>query len=56
MDEHIQAAVFLNETTNTVNIELSNFENSTVAMEAANLIIAALGIKVVENTNEETLH
>ena len=56
MDEHIQAAVFLNETTNTVNIELSNFENAVAALEAANLIISALGIKVIDNSIKETLH
>ena len=56
MDEQIQAAVFLNETENKVNIELSNFENSIAALEAANLIISALGIKVIDNSVKETVH
>ena len=56
MDEQIQAAVFLNETENKVNIELSNFENAVAALEAANLIISALGIKVVDNSVKETVH
>ena len=48
MNEQIEAAVFVNETNNTVQIELSNFENKILALEAASLIIMALGIKKVK--------
>lgn len=57
MDEHIQAAVFFNETRNIVQVEFSNFDNKEEAMEAAKWLIAALGISTVNvKPQDETIH
>ena len=57
MDEQIQAAVYFDEMKNTVQVELSNFDNKDIAMEAARLIIAALGIQTFSVKEEtKTIH
>ena len=45
MTTDIVAAVFYDDNKDTVTVELTNFLNKDEAMETANLIIAALGIK-----------
>ena len=53
MNEHIQAAVSINEEKNIVKVELSNFENKIEAFAATDLIISALahttGIEIIES-------
>ena len=57
MEEHIQAAVFFNETRNIIQVEFSNFDNKEEAMEAAKWLIAALGISTVNvKPQDETIH
>jgi len=57
VDEQIQAAVYFDEMKNTVQVELSNFDNKDIAMEAARLIIAALGIQTFSVKEEtKTIH
>ena len=62
MNEHIQAAVTINEKNFNVKIELSNLETREVAYEAAHVIIAALaqttGIEITQSPIpfNESLH
>ena len=53
MNEHIQAAVTINDKKNIVKVELSNFENKIEAFAATDLIISALahttGIEIIES-------
>ena len=57
MDEQITAAVFVDEKQETVRVEFSNFESQADAIEAANYIIAALGIAKIPSVNtNETIH
>ena len=53
MNEHIQAAVSINEKKNIVKVELSNFENKIEAFAATDIIISALmhtsGIEIIES-------
>tara|TARA_B100000214_G_scaffold374453_1_gene357276 strand:+ start:1406 stop:1579 length:174 start_codon:yes stop_codon:yes gene_type:complete len=57
MDEQITAAVFVDEKQETVRVEFSNFESQADAIEAANYIIAALGIaKIPSVRTKETIH
>ena len=56
-NDNIVAAVFYDDKKDTVRLELTNFGNKEDALEAANFIIATLGIT---NTNivavNETVH
>ena len=53
MNEHIQAAVTINEKNFNVKIELSNLKKREIAYEAADIIISALahttGIEITES-------
>jgi len=56
-NDNIVAAVFYDDNKDTVRLELTNFGNKEDALEAANFIIAALGIKKVDPIRiSETLH
>ena len=53
MNEHIQAAVTINEKNFNVKVELSNLETREIAYEAAEVIISALahttGIEIIHS-------
>ena len=53
MNEHIQAAVSINDEKKIVRVELSNFENKEIAFAATDIIISALahasGIEIIES-------